>query len=232
MTLKKTIAAFMVILSLMSLSCRRGARTIVLESGHFYIDPAANLRTIGKVVIVEFDNRSTNPEISASTTEALNEALQKKHMFAVRTVHPIDDEWQSLDIENITSFAPKELVILRQELNADAIIFGSVTQYYPYPHLLMGLNLKMVDLRRGKTVWAMEQVWDSSDKSLEIRMKRYSADQMRTGYQPLDWQLFITSPRAFNKFIAAEIAQTFSGGVQNAGFRASANMRRQRNYSR
>jgi hypothetical protein len=232
MTHKKTIAAFMVIVSLMSLSCRRGTRTIVFESGHYYIDPTANIRSIGKVVIVEFDNHSTNPEIPASATEAISEALQKKHMFAVRTIRPADEAWHSLDIENISSFAPKELLALRQQLNADAIIFGSVTQYYPYPHLLMGLNMKMVDLKRGKTAWAMEQVWDSSDKSMEIRMKQYSKDQMRSGYQPLDWQLFITSPRAFNKFIAAEIAQTFSRGFRYAGLRTSANMNRQRSYQR
>lgn len=222
----------MVIVSLMSLSCRRGTRTIVFESGHYYIDPTANIRSIGKVVIVEFDNHSTNPEIPASATEAISEALQKKHMFAVRTIRPADEAWHSLDIENISSFAPKELLALRQQLNADAIIFGSVTQYYPYPHLLMGLNMKMVDLKRGKTAWAMEQVWDSSDKSMEIRMKQYSKDQMRSGYQPLDWQLFITSPRAFNKFIAAEIAQTFSRGFRYAGLRTSANMNRQRSYQR
>ena len=96
----------------------------------------------------------------------------------------------------------------------------------------MGLNMKMVDLKRGKTSWAMEQVWDSSDKSMEIRMKQYSKDQMRSGYQPLDWQLFITSPRAFNKFIAAEIAQTFSGGFRGGGLRASANVRTQRSRQR
>lgn len=229
MTCKKAITVAAALLALMTVSCMRRPMTYTIESGHFYIDPAANVKTIGKVVILEFENRSTNPDICAGVTEAVGEALQKKHIFAVRTMHPSDDKWLALGLENVASFDADRLAQLEEQLDADAVIFGSVTQYYPYPHLLMGMNLKMIDLRKGKLLWAMEQVWDSSDKSLELRMKRYSKDCMREGYQPLDWQLFITSPLAFNKFIAAEIAQTFWGTGQH---RVSAKILRERNRQR
>ena len=33
---------------------------------------------------------------------------------------------------------------------------------------------------------------------------------MRSSYGPMDWELLITSPRAFNKFVVYEIAETFN----------------------
>ena len=70
------------------------------------------------------------------------------------------------------------------------------------------MHLKLIDLRNGKLLWATEQVWDSTDKKVERRMRLYFNSRMRAGFQPMDWELLITSPRAFNKFVACEIAQT------------------------
>jgi hypothetical protein len=54
----------------------------------------------------------------------------------------------------------------------------------------------------------MEQVWDSTDRQVELRMKEYYDEEIRRGYQPLDWKIMVTSPRAFNKFVVYEIGQT------------------------
>ena len=68
----------------------------------------------------------------------------------------------------------------------------------------------MVDLRIGKLLWAIEQIWDSTDKLVERRMKKFYKEYMRSNYGPMDWELLITSPRAFNKFVVYEVAETFN----------------------
>ena len=55
----------------------------------------------------------------------------------------------------------------------------------------------------------MEQVWDTTDKQVETRMKRYYSKRVRDGYQPFSWKIFVTSPRAFNKFVVDEVGDTF-----------------------
>jgi hypothetical protein len=72
----------------------------------------------------------------------------------------------------------------------------------------MALHLKMMDVRHGRLLWAMEQVWDSTDRQVELRMQKYFKKEIRRGYQPLDWEIMVTSPRAFNKFVVYEIGQT------------------------
>ena len=72
----------------------------------------------------------------------------------------------------------------------------------------MSLTLKLVDTRSGQLLWAFEDVWDSGDKTVERRMQNYFKNQMRTGYEPINWQILVTSPLAFNGFVAWEVAKT------------------------
>lgn len=202
----KTILSVLMLLALSGCTIVRdpGAQ----ETGHFYLNPYADISGVGKVVVFELDNRTNYPALSGTLTNELSQALRKKHIFTLSTLHHTDPKWRNLDLDVSNSYSLEELASIRQQLKADAVLFGSLTRYDPFPHMLMSLHLKLVDLRNGKLLWAMEQVWDTSDKRLEQRMKRYYKDQVRSGYEPIDWELLITSPRNFNRFVVYEVSQT------------------------
>lgn len=200
---------FIIYMALTLSGCVITSEPVKSEFGHYYINPNMDFSMIGKVVIFEVKNNSSNPIISDQMTEAIRENLQKKHLFSVSTLYRKDPKWMNLNLENSTNYTLDELSEMRKELKADSVIFGTITQYYSYPHMLMGLHLKMINLRTGKLDWALEQVWDSTDKKTERRMKLFFDENMRQGYQPMDWRLLITSPKAFNKFVCSEIADTF-----------------------
>ncbi|HPD48111.1 MAG TPA: hypothetical protein P5279_02960 [Anaerohalosphaeraceae bacterium] len=210
-TIKHTPSIVLVLLALASTSCTYINRSVLLESGHYYVDPATDFTHIARVVVFELDNLSVHPEVGPLLTDALGQAFRKRHLFTLRTIGPDDADWQNLDLSRTSAYSLEELAAIREQLNADAVVFGAIQQYQPYPHLLTGLHLRMVDLRHGRVIWAMEQVWDSSDKTVELRLKRYFETQMRSGYEPLNWQVFLASPRAFDKFVAAEVARTLPG---------------------
>ena len=212
-TLKSSILILLLLSGVFFGGCRI-SRSGAAESGQYYVNPYADFSGIGRVVVFEFENHSNSPELSRTLTEMMVESLQKRHLFGVSALLSSDPAWRSLELDDSSGYSLEKLSIIRKQLNADAILYGSITQYYPYPHMLTGLCLKLLDLREGKLLWATEQVWDSTDKSVELRMKRYFEGQMRSGYEPMDWHLLVTSPRAFNKFVAYEVAQTLpsSGG--------------------
>lgn len=176
--------------------------------GHYYLNPQSRFSELGKVVILELENESSRQDLAESLTQALADALQKKHLFSVRCIHRSDPLWQGLELYSISEYSYEQLSMIRKMLGADAIVFGNIMRYTPYPHLGVGLRLKMVDLRYGSLVWALEEVWDSTDKSTEQRMRQFFDRQMRTGYQPMNWEILITSPMAFHKFVVYEAAQT------------------------
>ncbi len=183
----------------------------------YYLNPDKDLSSVGRTALVELDNNSGYPQISEDVTEALFQSLQKRQHFSLTVVHRNDPAWRSLQMESSSrtqsikvppTYSLDQLIAMRKTLKCDAVLIGTITQFKPYPHMAVGLRLKLVDLRDGRLLWALEQVWDSSDKATEYRIKSYFQYQMRSGYAPLREQLVAVSPLEFIKFVAYEVAAT------------------------
>ena len=197
-------------------------RTIsVPKADCYYLNPAKDVRAVGRVAIVELGNNSSYPQISADVTEALFTALQKKQLFGLTIVHQNDPAWRSLQLDldsgppthNDTFGVPstyslEQLSTIHTTLKCDAVLIGTVTEYHPYPRMAVGLRTKLVDLRDGQLLWALEQVWDSADKTVERRIREYFQSQMRSGFAPLREELTVVSSLKFIKFVAYEVAET------------------------
>ncbi|HDS84252.1 MAG TPA: hypothetical protein ENN97_03565 [Phycisphaerales bacterium] len=192
--------------------CCAGCREIIYpapsRTDHFYVNPQADFTAVGRVALLELDNQTPRTDVSETFTQSLADALGKRHLFSVQKVMRSDPVWQTHRLGNMHSHTLDDLAAARQALNVDAVLFGEIRRYMSFPNLQIGLNLKMVDTRTGRLLWAFEDVWDSSDKAVERRMQTYFREQMRTGYEPMDWQILVTSPRAFESFVAYEVSET------------------------
>jgi TolB-like protein len=189
-----------------------GCRSIIINepprTNHYYVNPRANMATVGRVALLELDNLSSHQELAGTFTQTLADELGKRSLFSLRKVMRSDAIWQSLKLDNMQAHTLDDLAAARQALSADAVLFGTIQRYMSFPHLQMSLTLKLVDTRSGQLLWAFEDVWDSGDKTVERRMQNYFKNQMRTGYEPINWQILVTSPLAFNGFVAWEVAKT------------------------
>jgi hypothetical protein len=175
----------------------------------YYLSPNKDLRRLGRVALVEMNDTSSSPEIAATISDALFLQTQKRQVFGVMVVRRDDPTWQSLQ-ENLDSLqALRQLVTVRESLNCNGLLVGTVTRYQPYPHMVIGLRLKLLDLTDGQLLWGMEQVWDSADRSIQKRVKTYLKDQRRSGQSELREELVVVSPLTFCKFVAYEVAGTF-----------------------
>ncbi len=193
---------------------------VVPETGHYYISPTADFARIGQVVVFEFENQTNYPDCSNELTSAVSDALKRKHLFNLRTLVRTSDLWLDLQLDK-PSFTNQELLTLRKRLIADGIVIGRVSEYKPYPHLMTSMNLKLIDLNDGSIVWGMEQIWDSTDQSVQRRMKMYYQEKIGKGFEPLEWQILTNSPRMFHQFVSDEVAQTFPHAAQILKMRPS-----------
>jgi hypothetical protein len=175
---------------------------------HFYINQDIDLSEIGKVVLVQLDNKSNYPQISTDVTRSLFEELQKKQVFSLRVVNNSDHAWRSLQLNLDSTYTMEQLMAARKTLRCHAILIGTITEYQPYPHMVIGLHLKMISLDDGRLIWAFEQVWDTSDKITESRIKKYLANQTQPVSANMDQRLVIISSIKFLKFVAHEVALT------------------------
>jgi len=177
-------------------------------AGSYYLNLHKEPRALGRVALVELSNTSIYPEISRDATEALFLELQRKQLFSLTRVSRDDPAWPALQ-ENLDSpQGLQTLLAVRERLKCDGLLVGTVTEYRPYPRLVLGLRLKLLDLTDGRLLWGLEQVWDSSDKSMQTRIQAYFKRPLGLGPTPLREQVVVMSPLEFVRFAAYETAQT------------------------
>jgi hypothetical protein len=178
---------------------------------NYYLNPQKPISALGRVALIELANLSQRPEVSADATQALFEAIQKCNTFGLTVISRSDPACKGLLVEGNEQYSLDQLVLLRKNLKADAVLVGEVTQYYSYPRLAIGLRLRLIDLRDGSLIWATEQFWDSTDKQIENRIEAYFKAQIRSGFDPIEYRVAIVSPHMFLKFVAWEVSQTLYG---------------------
>jgi hypothetical protein len=177
-------------------------------AGYYYLNPDKSLSDIGRVALVELNNKSSYPEVGSDVTRAIFEAVQKKQVFGLTVVRQNDQAWRNLQVDLDSTYNLEQLSEAYKTLKCSAVLTGTITEYQPYPHLILGLRLKLVDLKDGQLIWALEQVWDSTDKTTGYRISNYVNGQIRSGSMPLREQLVGVSPLRFISFVAYEVAQT------------------------
>lgn len=173
----------------------------------YYRYPGYSLRLIGRVAMLEMENLSTNQELGRELTRALSEEIHKKQIFGLETLYHTDPKWKSLSLSTDSDISMKQLGDIQKKFSVDAVLYGKVMHYRPYPRNSIGLKLKLLDCTTGRLLWAVEEVWDSTDVKIEERAKLFFKTEMRSGYDPLDWKIVMLSPRIYNKFITHEISE-------------------------
>jgi hypothetical protein len=194
---------FMLLLGITSVGCSKNG---------FSLSPAREvskkLSAIKSVCLVELQNKTSYPQISEDVTESLHQSLQKKQWFNLLLLKQTDIAWKTLEIRPDSAYTLEQLMTARKLLGTDALLIGTVTSYSPYPRMAMGLQLKLVDLRTGQVVWAIQQIWDAADKTTQERIKRYYNQQLRSDFSTIGEQLATLSPINFVKFITYEVTET------------------------
>ena len=183
-------------------------KTQTQASRYYYLNPNNQNINIARVAIVELGNDSEYPQIAAEMTKALFESLQKKQLFGLTIVRERDDLWRSLQLDSDTTYSFKQMNSIREMINCDGVLVGTITEFKPYPHMTIGLRLKLTDLKGGQLIWAIEQVWNSSDKYTQKKVKKYLEKEKDSSQISLNKRLATISPLEFIKYISYEIAET------------------------
>ena len=175
---------------------------------YYYINPNKDITNVGRIAIVELENDSSYTQVSSDLTSALFQSLQKKQVFGLQIVKQRDPLWKSLQLEPDTTYSLEQMAAVRQRLKCDGVLIGTITEYKPYPHMTIGIRLKLIDLTEGELLWAIEQVWSSSDKITEYKIKRYLKETQSSASTSSSESITMISPLEFMRYISYEVAQT------------------------
>jgi len=202
------IFKYSLVLLLLLLSGCTGSKSKKSGPAYFYLNQNRNLSSVGRTILVELSNDSAYPKVSSDVTDALYEAIQKKQLFGINVVRKNDPAWRNLQLDNFTGYSLDQLSAIHKTLKAEAVLRGTITRYEPYPHLILGLRLELLDLKDGQLLWALEQIWDADDKNTQDRVKDFYDKTIIPFGDGLEKGLGVVSSLKFFKFIAYETAET------------------------
>ena len=170
-------------------------------------EPAMNKLT--RVVFIELDGSEGFPDISRRFTAKLGKTLVKKGLFRLDTLKPAAPELIDLDLTRTSPYSIAELAEIRKSLRCDAILFGKITSFRQYPGSNISIYMRLLDLKNGHLVWAIDESWDTEDRTVRSRLNDYSFDFRQDDYPNEvtdDLQLMSTS--ALLDFISWDIVRT------------------------
>ena len=180
----------------------------------FYRSDTAISR-VTKVVMVELSEEIGYPDIAKKMTKTVAAKLSERGKFHVHILDFSHPNLRDLNLKKRNSYSIRELAAIRKALKCDAILFGRMHSYTPYPRHLVGIQLRLVDLSEGQVVWAIDDVWDSTNKSIAKRIDNYYFDEKADSFAPVKTEYACMSSNAFHDFIAYEISRTMD--INDAG---------------
>jgi len=189
--------------------CARQTASPNSPPSSYYRNPTKDLKRVGRTALVELTDVSDAHRVSPEITEAMFQEIQKKQIWGLTKVRQDDPIWRSLQLDMDLHYKLEDLSQIRKTLRCDAILVGTITGFEPYPHMAISLRLRLIDLADGQLLWAMEQVWDTTDKKTRDRIEAYySPGRLFFQDKNLAGQLGSVSSLKFFKFVAYEIAET------------------------
>lgn len=175
----------------------------------YYIRSPEALLALDRVAVLDLPELEEYPDVPADMTQALVESLQAKQLFQFQRVSRAAPALRDLRIDGGSALSVREMAALREAAGCDAVLMGRIRQFRPHPRMAMGLSLRLVDLRRGRLIFGIDHTWDTTQRPTEHRVQEYFERQARSGYDPANWRLALMSPRAFERFVAHEVASCF-----------------------
>lgn len=97
---------------------------------------------------------------------------------------------------------------LRDELGCEAVLFCRVTQFHAYPPLVVGMQLKLVDVQFSQLLWVVDEVIDAAEPSVVNGARRYQQAQEQLPATLADSRSILNSPRRFSRYAASTVFAT------------------------
>jgi hypothetical protein len=206
----RTRAAVTVVLAAGLLGCRPPARELVGGQIGYYRAPAHFFQRVRKVAFITLENDGRYPRVADDLSRSLLEAFQDRKQFHLYMIRHDDPVCEDLGLDRRGGLGIEDMDRIRRALGCDAVIYGRMTDFSPYPRARIGLRMNLVDLRDGVFLWQLDHVWNTGDEAVKRRLQHYYAAQIRNGYGPAQWELALMSPHHLEQFVAREVARTLT----------------------
>ncbi|CAN0495001.1 unnamed protein product [Discosporangium mesarthrocarpum] len=193
-------------------SCQlpRPQRPKVINS---YLAEPSDLANVRRIMVLPFHAEAGVRVEHDRVRDAFVAELQKLRRFEVvpLTGDALEDDEINASMAH-GRLSTEAMVNLCNRYALDGVFIGSVTAWRPYspPHL--GLRTQLISVHSGATIWAIDAIYDSSDRSTISDLRHYVSHTQQDDGNLHGWELTLLSPTKFTNFVAHRCVGTWIEG--------------------
>jgi len=210
--MKRTITFAACVTALLLSSCQLGrpARQKAINS---YLAEPTDLANVRRIMVLPFHAEAGITVNTNNIRDAFVNELQKLRRFEVV---PLSDAARENQILNASlargRISTEAMVKLCDRYSLDGLFVGAVTAWRPYtpPHL--GLRTQLVSVHSGASVWAVDTIFDSSDRATISDLQHYVSNTQQDDGNLHGWEMNLLSPVKFTNFVAHRCVGTWVEG--------------------
>lgn len=186
-----------------------------------FVAPNFDWSTVKRVVLMPMANQTAFAQASAELQQNLAAELQRAGRFDVVMETEEDSTARSRDVFARGSFDELELLRIAREHDAQAILFGLVTQYHPYPPPRVGLSLIMISPGEGVAIASADGLWDAREAETAHQAQAYLHQKLNWRQSLMGVDRALESPDVYQRFVCQQVAMSLNppggGGPANSG---------------
>ena len=207
------------ILSILLLSftfgCRRFEEERIVAQANPFIPqnlyPIERLPTyFNRVVVLPCFYSDQDSPILEYVDEVFHQELSQERIFETLRLSP-EQMKEQFGVERVASNLPLPENFLRrlEELTAaNGVLFVDIDSYRPYRPLSLGVRSKLVDLKTGEFMWAIDETFDSGHADVLAGTKLFQDQSQVRALSGKTSGSVIHSPRIFAKYVASSCFST------------------------
>jgi hypothetical protein len=169
---------------------------------------------VRRVAMLPLNVDTTNPD-AVAVQETLGSILSQELSRAARfqviqiTARQLEQltgrsTWNAED-----KLPPNLFAALRAETGCDAVLFSRLTQFQPYPPLVIGWSLQLVSAGvESQILWTVDEVFDASRADVVNGARRFQQAQPQASPALADSRSIMNSPRRFGHYTMSLVLAT------------------------
>lgn len=173
-----------------------------------YLDPRVDWGSVQRVVLMPLANQTAYPKIADEMQTNLAAELQRAGRFDIVVATREDPGASARDVFARGQFDEIELLRVAREYQAQAVLFGQVTQYHPYNPPRVGLSLLMVHPAEGIAIASAEGLWDAREVGTASQAKQLYGQSLSWPQSVLGTDRVLESPDVFQRFVSQQVASS------------------------
>lgn len=178
-----------------------------------YLAERADLANVRRIMVLPFTPADGVQADCQMVRDAFVAELQKLRRFEVV---PLPVSAEEDDVLNASihrgRLSTDAMVRLCTRYHLDGVMVGTVTNWRAYqpPHL--GLRTQLVSVHSGATVWAVDAMYDTSDRTTISDLRHYAQTYQQDDGNLHGWEMNMLAPTRFTTYVACRFVGTWVEG--------------------